>query len=556
MEQTKNLVIAVILASIVLFGWQYFYEKPIMEAKQQQALQNAHQASSPSVTSSDVVIDTNQALKDAPRILVDAPSLRGSISLRGARIDNIILPQYHEGIAQDSPDVTLLSPAKTEHAYFSEFGWLSTSGVEMPTSHTIWNSDKSTLRPNEKVTLTWTNKAGILFTIELLLDDKYMLNVKQSIYNNSSQPIDFYNYGLISRIQEEKQGMMISHEGAIGVFNKILEETTYADLKKEGKVEFKNNAPGSWLGISDKYWLTAIIPDMSKGFDSNFGYKIVDGRDRYRVDFISQMQTVAPTAKVSYDTKFFMGAKILSVLDDYEARYKIDLFDRAIDFGWFYFITKPMFKALKLFYDLLGNFGLSILMVTIIVKLLLYPLANKSFNSMNKMKLLQPQINDIRERFANDKIQMNKEIMELYKKQQVNPLSGCLPILIQIPIFFSLYKVLYVTIEMRHAPFYGWIHDLSAPDPTSIFNLFGLIPWNTPAFLTIGIWPILMAITMFIQQTLNPPPADPVQAKMMKFLPVFFLFMFSSFPAGLIIYWAWSNLLSILQQWWLQKSNS
>lgn len=559
MEQSKNLIIAVILATMILFGWQYFFEKPVIEAKQQAAVaksvsSDTNELSVAAMPQEKTELSREKVLSSTPRIKIASPNLQGSISLVGARIDDISLPQYKETTNADSPDITLLSPARTNNAYFAEFGWLSSDKIDLPNSKTLWSSDKDVLEVNSKVTLNWVNGQGVLFTIELFLDEEYMMTVKQIVNNQSAQSVSYYNYGLISRIAEDNKKFFISHEGSIGVFNKILSEVNYEDLKKDKKQEFKNNGSGSWFGISDKYWLTAIVPDFTKSFDSSFNYSSVDNHDRFQVDFISQQQVLAPGEKSSYDVHFYVGAKVLSILDRYESYFKLDLFDRAIDFGWFYFITKPMFKALKFFYDLLGNFGLSILMVTIIVKLVLYPLANKSFQSMNKMKLLQPEINRIRELYANDKMQQNKAIMEFYKREKVNPLSGCLPLLIQIPIFFSLYKVLFVTIEMRQAPFYGWIHDLSAPDPTSLFNLFGLIPWDPPSFLMIGVWPILMSITMFVQQMLNPQPNDPVQAQMMKLLPLLFLFMFSSFPAGLVIYWAWSNTLSILQQWLLQKS--
>lgn len=562
MESTRNLIIAVIMATLILFAWQFFYEKPISEAKQKQATiatQSSDSSQTPEISSSQsnqqIALPSRiDEIKNAPRIKVNTPNLQGSISLIGARIDDIILPKYSVDTNPDSPPVTLLSPAKTEKAYFAEFGWLTNTDLDLPNSQTLWSSDKDTLEVNSKVTLKWLNKQGVKFMIELFLDDDYMLTMKQIVSNASAHTIAYYNYGLVSRYEEPGKKFFISHEGAIGVFNKILNETNYDDLKKDKKIDFKNNASGSWFGLSDKYWLTAIVPDFTESFDSSFKYTTnKEGSDRFQVDFITQKQLLVPGETDSYELRFFMGAKVLSMLDYYQTYYKLDLFDRAIDFGWFYFITKPMFKALKFFYDFFGNFGLSILIVTVIVKGVLFPLASKSYKSMNRMKELQPEINRIRELYANDKLQQNKSIMELYKKEGVNPLSGCLPLLIQIPIFFSLYKVLFVTIEMRQAPFYGWIHDLSAPDPTTIFNLFGLIPWQPPSLLMIGVWPILMGITMYVQQQLNPQPADPVQAKMMKMLPLLFLFMFSSFPAGLVIYWAWSNILSILQQWLLQR---
>lgn len=556
MDQNKNLLISVLLATIILVSWQYFFDKPTKQHTIPQQVTSTS-TNTPSIHSDNTEnkqLTKGEILNSTQRIKIVSPKLNGSISLVGARIDDVSLPEYKETTNPDSPDITLLSPAKTPNAYFAEFGWLSNDKIEMPNSKTLWSADKDMLTPNSKVTLNWVNGQGILFTIELFLDEEFMLSIKQTVNNQSPTPISFYNYGLISRIEQNTKKFFISHEGSIGVFNNILTELSYEDLKKDKKSTYKDNGSGSWFGISDKYWLTAIVPDFTKSFDSNFSYNKVNDQDRFQVDFLSQQQNLQPGDKSTYATHFFMGAKVLSTLDKYQSYFKLDLFDRAIDFGWFYFITKPLFIALKFFYDLLGNFGLSILLVTIIVKLAMYPMASKSFISMNKMKQLQPEFTRIKELYANDRMQQNRAIMELYKKEKVNPMSGCLPILIQIPIFFSLYKVLFVTIEMRQAPFYGWIHDLSAPDPTSLFNLFGLIPWDPPSFLMIGAWPIIMAVTMYIQQILNPQPSDPVQAQMMRLLPLLFLFMFSSFPAGLVIYWAWSNTLSILQQYSLQRT--
>jgi YidC/Oxa1 family membrane protein insertase len=560
MSDLKNLTISIVAAIIILVGWQYFYEKPKLkeyEKRAQQQTQNQNQGTSltPKLEQSSTFISREESLRlSEPRIKIEGSKLKGSIALKGLRIDDIILPKYHEEIDPNSAPVTLLSPSKTANAYFVEFGWFSEdTTIDWPNAATLWSANKSTLRPNDNVVLSWQNKQKITFIAEIALDDNYMFTVKQTVKNAAGKTIFFQDYGLINRLYEQKNKLAISHEGSVGVFNKILKEVKYDDLKSEGSVAFNNNAAGSWFGISDKYWLTAIIPDQRANFDTKFHYSDHLNKSRYQADYTRTKQILAPGDTSTNTTHLFVGAKTVSMLDFYGKSLKLDLFDRAIDFGWFYFITKPMFHALKYFYELVGNFGISILIVTIIVKLILFPLANRSYKSMNKMKKLQPEMAKIKELHADDKMKQNQAVMDFYRKEKVSPLSGCLPLLIQIPIFFSLYKVLFITIEMRHTPFYGWIKDLSAPDPTTVFNLFGLIPWAPPSFLMIGVWPLIMALTMFLQQKMSPEPTDPVQAKVMKLLPLFFVFMFASFPAGLVIYWAWSNILSIIQQYYIKS---
>lgn len=554
MSELRNLVFAIVSAMLVLFAWNYFYEMPKQKEHKEKI------ATSPKMQISKTeVVDTFQArekiINNGPRVEIDTERLKGSISLIGARIDDVILKNYRQTVEPDSPLVELLSPSGTNQSYFAEIGWVSSnSNLELPNAQTLWKADKKILKANDKVTLTWKNKQNVKFTIEVFLDDDYMFSFKQLVENNSTSGIAFQNYGLISRLIDKKSKSPIFHEGPVGVFNKILHEISYEDLQSDKKISHNDNVSGSWFGFSDKYWLTALVPDFSRTFNTNYSFNSFDNHyDRYQVDYLGEMQKLEPGKTESNLSYFFAGAKVLSLLDFYQEYLKLDLFDRAIDFGWFYFLTKPLFNALKYFYDLVGNFGISILIVTIIVKILLLPLANKSFKSMNKMKKLQPEVTRLKEIYGNDKIKLNQAMMELYKREKVNPLSGCLPIIIQIPIFFSLYKVIFISIEMRHAPFYGWIKDLSAKDPTTIFNLFGLIPWDPPSFLMIGIWPLIMAITMYLQQKMNPEPSDPTQATMMKLLPVIFLFMFSSFPAGLVIYWAWSNVLSIAQQAYIKR---
>lgn len=558
MSELRNLILAVILATIVLFGWNYFYETPKQREHQKKmaSLEKMTQRERPAskrteFESRDKIIETT------PRVIINNPKIQGSISLVGARIDDITLKDYNSTVSKDSPLVDLFSPSGSDKAYFTEFGWVSAEkGVELPNHKTLWKASKTSLGANDKVTLTWTNKQNIKFIIELILDEDYMFSVKQSVKNNSNKKINFQNYALISRLISSDKKSAVFHEGPIGVFNKILKEVSYEDVRDDKKVSFYGNQAGSWFGFSDKYWLAAVVPDFSKSFDTNFSYNTLNNKyGRYQVDYLSSEQYLNPGEVSSNISYFFAGAKVLSLLDFYQNYLKLDFFDRAIDFGWFYFLTKPLFNALKYFYDLVGNFGISILIVTVIVKLLLLPLANKSFKSMNKMKKLQPEIERLKEVHGDNKLKLNQAMMELYRKEKVSPLSGCLPILIQIPIFFSLYKVIYISIEMRHAPFFGWIKDLSAPDPTTVFNLFGLVPWHPPSFLMIGVWPLIMAATMYLQQRMSPTPADPTQATVMKFLPLIFLFMFASFPAGLVIYWAWSNILSILQQYYIKRAS-
>ncbi|MCH9753994.1 MAG: membrane protein insertase YidC, partial [Alphaproteobacteria bacterium] len=498
-------------------------------------------------------LSTENALNNYKnRVRVKGEKIEGSISLVGARIDDIILSQYHKTV-DDKQLVQLLHPSRSKDSYFAEFGWLSQSkDIDLPDSSTVWRANKNVLKSEDSVSLTWVNRQGITFQMDIYLDKEYMFTIKKSIKNNSGRNIVVQDYSLINRIFAQDKKFAISHEGPLGVFNGILDEVSYEDLQSDDNVEFKDNKAGSWFGISDKYWLSAIIPDKNRKFDSNFRFSKYLNKDKYQVSSLAEEEVVANGSQSSSVSHLFVGAKVVSILDFYGQYLNLDLFDRAVDFGWFYFMTKPMFSALKFFYDVVGNFGLSILIVTIIVKMFLFPIANKSYHSMSKMKKLAPEMNRIKELYAEDKMKQNQAIMELYKKEGVSPLSGCLPLLVQIPIFFSLYKVLFITIEMRHAPFYGWIRDLSVADPTTIFNAFGLIPWDPPSFLMIGAWPLIMAFTMYIQQKMSPEPSDPIQAKVMKLLPLIFIFMFASFPAGLVIYWAWSNILSVAQQYFIK----
>lgn len=549
-----NLIAAIVLSLGIIFGWQYFIVKPEQQKQQQIALQKAKDLKKKESTQLEATPVIVEKATQAPRIKIDSNALSGSISLKGLRFDDLILKKYKQDLSENSPEVVLFSPSDTKDAYFAEIGWVSNlSNVKLPNNETIWNSDSEILTPEKPVNLFWVNEDGIKFLIAITVDENYLFTIEQTIVNNSNQELPVQSYGLINRkYTAVEKAVNILHQGPIGCIDENLKEYSYDDIKDKKSEKFTVSKI-DWIGITDKYWLTSLIPDKSSNYSSNFNYAVKQEVERYQVDFISPVQIVKPGENFSIKGRLFAGAKKVDLLDKYEKQYNIKLFDRAIDFGWFYIITKPVFYAMNFFYKYVGNFGISILIVTVIIKLLMFTLANKSYRSMKRMKNLQPEINRIKNLYGDDKARLNQEIMALYKKEKVNPVAGCLPILVQIPVFFSIYKVLYVTIEMRQAPFYGWIKDLSAPDPTSIFNLFGLLPFSPPSFLMIGAWPILMAITMFLQQKMSPEPADPVQAQVMKFMPLVFLVMFSSFPAGLLIYWSWNNILSIIQQYYINK---
>ncbi|MGB0085425.1 MAG: membrane protein insertase YidC, partial [Rhodomicrobiaceae bacterium] len=496
------------------------------------------------------------ALAASPRVEIDTPSLRGSISLKGARIDDLVLKQFRVTVDPNSDNVTLLSPSGSPSPYYVEQGW-TTTGIErvkLPTSDTLWKAETpGPLAPDHPVTLVYDNGEGLTFRRTISVDQDYMFTVSQEVENKSARPVTLYPYSLIARHgRPETANFRILHEGLIGVMgDKGLQEIKYQQAMDAGTTTFKETS--GWLGITDKYWAAALIPDQTTPYEAHFQGRKANNVETFQTDFLLGAETVAPGAKQSVSTRVFAGAKQVNVVVGYEERYGINKFELMIDWGWFRFITKPMFYALDFFYHLVGNFGIAILIVTVLLKLAFFPLANKSYESMSKMKKLQPEMTRLRERYKDDKVKQQQALMALYKKEKVNPMSGCLPILIQIPVFFSLYKVLYVTIETRHAPFFGWIQDLSAPDPTTVFNLFGLIPWTPPHFLMLGIWPLLMGISMFVQMKLNPTPPDPVQQQIFTWMPLIFTFLLASFPAGLVIYWTWNNSLSILQQWVIMR---
>jgi YidC/Oxa1 family membrane protein insertase len=570
MPEQRNLILAIVLSVTIIIAFQYFYELPrIKDAQRQegtrteQAVDESEQrpgaetvAPSAPGTASETrppAAASSEVIEGADRIEFDSGRIRGSFSLTGGRIDNLILSDYRLTTAPDSPDVTLLSPPGEFEPYFVELGWVAADkSVPVPGGDTVWSPDSKELRPDQPVTLTWDNGQGLRFERRIEIDDAYMFTITQRVVNDGDEPVSLYPYGLVSRWgTPQTLGFFILHEGPIGVLNGTLEEIDYDDLHEGSNVELSSR--GGWMGFTDKYWLTALVPDQTSELTGTFRHNVVDGQNRYQVDYLRTAVSVPAGGSVEVTDRMFAGAKEVERLDRYGEEYGIPLFDRAVDFGWFYFLTKPLFHVLHFFYKWTGNYGVAILLLTLIVKLLFFPLANKSYRAMSKMKKLQPEMMRLREQYGDDKMRMNQELMALYKREKANPMSGCLPIVVQIPVFFALYKVLFVSIEMRQAPFFGWIHDLSAPDPTSVFNLFGLLPFSPPAFLMIGVWPLLMGATMFLQQKLNPQPADPMQAKVMMLLPAMFIFLFATFPAGLVIYWTWNNVLSIGQQWAIMK---
>ena len=560
--ETRNLVAAISLSMAVLIGYQLLFVEPKKDIAQNENIVKESNDSSNipipqnldnGIVASDT-IETKSSNKPVPRISMISKEVSGSISLKGARIDDITLTQYKETLEPESKLIKLLLKSNGDSPYFIEFGWSSPDGIKVPNGKSLWKSSSNILSPDKKITLKWNNGENITFYQDIRIDDSFMITVNQRVENNSNNSITLYPYGLIRRAGEPKTiDFFVLHEGPLGVFDGTLSEKSYGDLTEAGKkgINIKPSETGGWIGLTDKYWLTALLPDQNEKY--NFTYrKLNSNGGQYQTDFLGKAVTIPSNSKGEFLSRTFAGAKRLALFDDYEERFNIKHFDLAIDFGWFYFLTKPFFYALSWANDYLGNFGLAILAITVIVKLLFFPLANKSYKSMAKMRILTPQIQKLRERVGDDRQKLNQEMMNLYKKEKVNPAAGCLPILVQIPVFFALYKVLFVSIEMRQTPFFGWIEDLSVQDPTSIFNLFGLLPYSTsilPDFLNIGIWPLLMGVTMFLQQRLNPTPPDPIQAKIFAWMPVAFTFLLATFPAGLVIYWTWNNLLSICQQW-------
>ncbi len=582
-EDQKNLFLAMGLSLLVIVLWQYFYAAPKLERARETTAQVQNQqapvapasgtatpgaatpAPAPGVAPAaapEVEMTREAALAASPRVAIDAPGLKGSIALKGGRIDDVSLKAYRETVDPGSANIVLMSPAGSPHQYYADTGFVGApgSGVATPKADTLWTADSNTLTAEKPLTLTFDNGAGLVFRRVISVDDRYMFSVKDSVQNTGAAPVDLFPYALVARRGKPAlAGYAVLHEGFVGVVgDSRVQEYTYDSIEKETKATRLYEGTGGWLGITDKYWATAVIPDQARNFKGRFS-STGGPVKTYQSDVLGDAVTVAPGASADATARIFAGAKETKTIDDYQASLGIKNFDLMIDWGWFYFITKPLFWLIDWIYKFVGNFGVAILVVTVLVKALFFPLANRSYMSMAKMKAVQPQMEAIKVRYADDKAKQQQEFMELYKREGVNPVAGCLPIMLQIPVFFALYKVIFITIEMRQAPFFGWIRDLSTPDPTNIFTLFGLIPFDPTQlpvigqFLHLGIWPVIMGVSMFIQMKMNPEPADPVQKQMFSYMPIIFTFMLGAFPAGLVIYWTWNNTLSVTQQGLIMK---
>ncbi|MGQ0486003.1 MAG: membrane protein insertase YidC [Hyphomicrobiales bacterium] len=554
----KNFILAIVLSMLIVFGWQYFYVVPIAEKQQQkqpatqQTTQGGTQAPAPQGSVLPALLTRDEVLKTTPRIKIETPFVAGSINLQGAQIDDLHLLKYRETIDPRSPTIVFLSPAGTPGALFAEQGFVAATGTtaKLPDPRSLWTAPAdAVLGPGQPVTLTWGNGTGLLFTRVISIDDQYVFTITQTVTNNSAKAVSLIPYARVQRQDTPHvAGWFVFFEGMLGVLDGTLREVHYSD-QAEATEPTRYDSVGGWLGFTDKYWAAAMIPDQSRALIASFVHTKQNDRDVYQTDYLAKDSINVPTGgSATYRDQLFAGAKVVQTIDAVGEKYQIADFDLMIDWGWFYFLTKPFFYLLDWIKGFVGNFGIAILIATVLVKGVLFPLANKSYASMSKMKKLQPEMVKLKELYPDDRMKQQQAMMELYKREKVSPLSGCLPVVIQIPVFFALYKVILTSIELRHAPFYGWIHDLSAPDPTSLFNLFGLLPYAVPAYLLIGVWPLLMGITMWVQMRLNPTPPDPIQASLFNWMPVIFTFMLGTFPVGLVIYWAWSNLLSILQQ--------
>jgi YidC/Oxa1 family membrane protein insertase len=549
----KNVFIAIALSMSVLLFWGAFFEtpQPVDSKSTQQQKERKNSDNSDSITpnidqtiKSDIV-SREDSINKVDRIKIENNNVVGSISLKGALIDDISFKNHKQNL-KDNNNVEFLHPKQTKNGYYVETGWASIGNkIKVPSADSTWSVEgNNTLEVNKPVIIYWKNNEGILFKKKFEIDEKYLFKITQEVNNNSSNQIDLYPYAQITRnkIPDDIQNFYISHEGFIGVFDDELKEDDYDDIEEKKIVREANKG---WFGITDKYWMTALVPNKGENFKTTFLYK-----DAYKANYIlNNPTTIKPASTSSNQVRLFIAAKEVETIDSYAANQNIDKLDLVIDWGWFYFFTKPLFFIIDYLFKLSGNFGIAIVLITLGIRLLFFPLANYSFRSMAKMKALQPEMVRLKEIHKEDKVKLQQEMMALYKKEKINPASGCLPVLIQIPFFFAIYKMLFISLEMRHQPFFGWIKDLSAQDPTSLFNFFGLIPWDPPSFLIIGIWPILMGLSMWVQQKLNPAPADPIQAKIFAFFPIFLTIILASFPSGLVVYWTVNNILTIAQQW-------
>jgi YidC/Oxa1 family membrane protein insertase len=572
-ENIKNMILAAALSLVFIGLWDYFYAFPEIDKQRRAQTQQEQIAKVPQLGAPERVTAGQPPVKAAPktraealalspRIAIDTRSISGSIALKGGRIDDVSLKNYRETVDPSSPIITLLSPEDGPSPYYAELGYLTAeteNAPVLPTTETLWTADADGLTTAKPVTLTWDNGHGLVFKRVISVDDEYLFTVKDSVENKAGGAVTLFNYARISRVgHPPSAGYAALHEGFVGVIGDAGQEVTYDKIEKEDNAVTTYKGVGGWVGLTDKYWAAVVAPDQNLPMEAR--YASMGGAVKtYQADTVSDKKTIEPGKSTEATTYVFAGAKVVDVLDAYKTNPGLKRFDLLIDWGWFYFITRPMFRLIDFLYKLLGNFGLAILAVTVVVKLAFLPLANKSYQSIAKMKAIQPRIKELKEKYGDDKHKFNTEQMELFKREKVNPASGCLPVIVQIPVFFSLYKVLVVTIEMRHAPFFGWIHDLSAPDPTNVFNLFGVLPFDPThvaifgPYLALGVWPLLMGVSMWLQMKMNPEPADEIQKTMFAWMPVIFTFTMGGFASGLLIYWTWNNLLSIVQQGVIMK---
>lgn len=582
-NNNKNTVLAVVLSLLVLLGWQFFYAGPKLEAErkvaeaqaQLEAAQTAKAGVTPSVggdgapqasstanipgaaSGAEFVAESREkAIASSQRVAFENDHIKGTINLNAARLDDLQLKDHKETIEKGSPLVAMLLPSSLENGYFAEFGFAAgANSGDVPGPTTQWSLvSGKTLTNTAPVVLEWKNNKGLTFTRTIKLDENSLFTYEDKIENTGSENVNLTPYGRVTRYGDPQvENFFVLHEGLLGYFGDDgLQEVDYSELRDDKMVNGESEAGYSegWIGLTDKYWGTAVIPGTN--YKPRFIYSD-KGRERFQADYLGDALSLTAGASTTITQRLFAGPKKETVIDGYLNANKIVGFDKMIDWGWFYFITKPLAKLMNWLYGVLGNFGLAILATTIIIKALLFYFANLSYASMAKMKKVQPQMAKIKEQFGDDRAKQQQEMMSLYKKEKINPAAGCWPMLIQIPVFFALYKVIFVNIEMRHAPFFGWIQDLSSPDPTSLFNLFGLLPFDVPSYLLIGVWPLIMGVTMFLQMQMNPTPTEPTQAMVMKWMPVVFTFMLATFPVGLVIYWAWNNTLSIIQQGTIMK---
>ena len=563
MDNQKNLLIAVVLSVVILVGFDFFFkpekkkfqENSIEQTQMNQRVDSDEDDNLPSINPQV----ENKAKKDdkllEERITFNSKRLSGTINLIGATMDDLSLKDYFETINKENK-IKILNPVSSLSPYFLRIGWASPDkSIKLPNKDSKWKSLKKSYSENEKIELEWDNSEGLTFFRTIEIDENFLISVVDKVQNKSPETIKLTNFSYLRRLNYRPENkFFILHEGPLGVFNDTLKEVSYDEIEENN--EIVETTKNGWIGYTDHYWQVTIFPETNETFKARFK-NLKNMNNSVQIDFINEnIKTLRSGESLKTKSYIFAGAKEVPLIDQYIKKIGINKLDLSVDFGWFYFLTKPLFYALHFLSTLVGNFGVGIIILTICIRIVLFPLANKSFKSMNSMRMITPEIQRIRERYKDDRQRMNQEMFAMYKEKKINPAAGCLPILIQIPIFFALYKVLFVSIEMRHAPFFGWIQDLSAPDPTSLFNLFGLIPWDTPAFLTIGIWPILMGITMFLQQKINPPPPDPLQAKIFMMLPFIFTFLLATFPSGMVVYWTVNNILSIAQQYILLRKQS